>query len=76
MNTKENQIERQLQIEGMHCVGCANAVERALLSVRGVKRASVDIATRRAMVIKEESVRDEDLIAAVEKAGYTATAAK
>lgn len=76
MNTKKDRIERRLQVEGMHCIGCADAVERSLMSVRGVKKASVDILTRQANVIGDESVRDEDLVAAVENAGYAASVAE
>ena len=32
-------------IKGMHCANCSNAVTKAILSVSGVKDASVDLAS-------------------------------
>ncbi|MCK4393392.1 heavy-metal-associated domain-containing protein [Candidatus Bipolaricaulota bacterium] len=42
--------EQLLRIEGMTCAGCAQAVERALSQVRGVKTASVNLLTEEARV--------------------------
>lgn len=59
-----------LRIEGMHCAHCAVAVEKALLRVKGVRRASVSFATGRAAVEYDPSVPLEELRKAVERAGY------
>src|SRR5687768_953786 len=40
----------QLQIEGMTCASCVARVEKALLKVRGVSSASVNLATEKATV--------------------------
>ena len=62
-----------LQIEGMTCSSCAGRVEKALLAVPGVLSAEVNLATERAEVSLLGAVADQELMAAVEKAGYAAT---
>jgi len=58
-----------LAISGMTCGGCAGAVARALSAVPGVVEARVDVAGGRATVTG--AARAEDLISAVEAAGFT-----
>ncbi|MDZ7658267.1 heavy metal translocating P-type ATPase [Fodinibius sp.] len=64
-------MKESLQIEGMHCAGCANSVEKALSEVEGVSKASVNLATEKAFVEFEngEVTRDK-LKEAVQNAGY------
>nr|WP_314863780.1 heavy metal translocating P-type ATPase [uncultured Undibacterium sp.] len=59
-----------LKIEGMTCATCAARVEKALLGVSGVKKATVNLATEKASIEAEAGTRVDTLIAAVEKAGY------
>jgi Cu+-exporting ATPase len=62
-----------LAIEGMTCASCVRRVERALSRTPGVSEANVNLATERASVTyAPDATRIEDLIAAVEKAGYGA----
>lgn len=63
---------QELAIQGMTCASCVNRVEKALRQVPGVVSAEVNLATERAQ-IRSYAVSVEPLIAAVEKAGYTAT---
>ncbi len=63
---------KTLQIDGMHCAGCAQAVERALQAVEGVADAGVDLINERAFVDTSSDVSDAVLIAAVRAAGYKA----
>ncbi|MBB3260924.1 Cu+-exporting ATPase [Paraburkholderia bannensis] len=70
--------QTQLDIGGMTCASCAMRVERALAKVPGVTRASVNLATERATVETTVdphgvSALSQQLVAAVEKAGYEAT---
>jgi len=58
-----------LAIPGMTCGGCASAVARALSAVPGVVEARVDLAGGCATVTG--TARPEDLIRAVEAAGFT-----
>ncbi|MEI6171729.1 MAG: heavy metal translocating P-type ATPase [bacterium] len=64
---------KTLQIDGMHCASCAQAVERALRAVDGVAKASVDLVNERALVDVSDDVSDDVLITAVRAAGYKAT---
>ncbi|WP_336033260.1 heavy metal translocating P-type ATPase [Geodermatophilus sp. FMUSA9-8] len=55
----------------MTCASCANRIERKLNRLDGVT-ATVNYATEKARVDYADGVVPEDLVAAVEKAGYTA----
>ena len=62
-----------LPITGMTCASCANRIERKLNKLDGVS-ASVNYATEKATVDYDDAmVAPEQLIAAVEAAGYQAT---
>jgi P-type Cu+ transporter len=64
----------ELGITGMSCASCVAHVTQALKDVRGVEDASVNLATERATVRHDGSVVPNALIAAVESAGYEASA--
>ena len=61
-----------LDIEGMTCASCVGRVEKALRGVPGVAVANVNLASNQARIEALGSVRMQELIAAVKKAGYTA----
>ncbi|MFJ6908572.1 heavy metal translocating P-type ATPase [Streptomyces griseoluteus] len=65
----ENRVE--LLIGGMTCASCAARVEKKLNRMDGVS-ATVNYATEKAKVSFGDGVRVADLIAVVEKTGYTA----
>ena len=70
MSTPSENVE--LPIEGMTCASCANRIERRLNKVDGVV-ATVNYATERATVQYDPAtVEPEELIGAVEAAGYSA----
>ncbi|WDU61669.1 heavy metal translocating P-type ATPase [Pseudomonas poae] len=62
-----------LPIGGMTCASCAGRVERALGKVPGVQSVTVNLANERAHVEVLGQMDPGVLIAAVDKAGYTAT---
>jgi Cu+-exporting ATPase len=62
-----------LPISGMTCASCAGRVERALGKVPGVQSVSVNLANERAHIEVLGQMDPGVLIAAVDKAGYTAT---
>ncbi|HEX2774353.1 MAG TPA: heavy metal translocating P-type ATPase, partial [Micromonosporaceae bacterium] len=64
-----NQIE--LAIGGMTCASCAARIEKKLNRMDGVT-ATVNYATEKATVRYADTVRPDDLIATVEKTGYSA----
>ncbi|MEU0097912.1 heavy metal translocating P-type ATPase, partial [Streptomyces sp. NPDC006267] len=63
--------EAQLLIGGMTCASCAARVEKKLNRMDGVT-ATVNYATEKARVTFEEGLELADLVATVEKTGYTA----
>ena len=60
-----------LEVGGMTCASCAARVEKKLNKLEGVT-ASVNYATEKASVQVPEGLGAEELIAVVEKTGYTA----
>ncbi|RMF27130.1 MAG: copper-translocating P-type ATPase [Cyanobacteria bacterium J083] len=64
---------RQLQLQGMSCASCANAIERAIQGVQGVKEANVNFALEQATVTYDPSLTNlEEIQAAVARVGYSA----
>ena len=63
----------ELNIDGMTCASCVGRVERALNKVAGVKSVSVNLANERAHLELLGAVDPQTLIAAVSKAGYSAS---
>ena len=62
----------ELEIGGMTCASCAARIEKRLNKLDGVT-ASVNYATEKARVEFPADLRPTELVATVEKAGYTAT---
>ena len=80
MAQRINEIElksRQvnLSITGMTCSSCVGSIEKALNKIPGV-RAAVNLAMESAHVIAPLNISEEDLIAAINSAGYKATSFK
>ncbi|MBC6460154.1 heavy metal translocating P-type ATPase [Actinomadura sp. HBU206391] len=61
----------ELAIGGMTCASCANRIEKRLNKLEGVT-ATVNYATEKASVSFSGTVTPDDLIAQVEKTGYSA----
>ena len=62
----------ELSVGGMTCASCSRRVEKSLEKIDGV-RASVNYATGVAFADVDPDVTNEDLIAAIEKTGYSAS---
>lgn len=62
----------QLSVSGMTCASCVGHVTHALRNVPGVRDARVNLATERATIEHDAPLTLEDLVAAVEDAGYHA----
>ncbi|MFE1773975.1 heavy metal translocating P-type ATPase [Streptomyces sp. NPDC059008] len=71
MTTVTGERGIELQIGGMTCASCAARVEKKLNRMEGVT-ATVNYATEKAQVAYEGEVSVADLIATVERTGYTA----
>ncbi|RBY78900.1 heavy metal translocating P-type ATPase [Geodermatophilus sp. TF02-6] len=70
--TEPAPAEIELAIGGMTCASCAARIEKKLNRLDGVT-ATVNYATEKARVSSTGEVTPDDLIATVEKTGYTAT---
>ncbi|MEU1201129.1 heavy metal translocating P-type ATPase [Streptomyces sp. NPDC005813] len=68
-------VTTDLTVGGMTCAARVRRVERKLGRLDGVS-ATVDLATGRARVSHPPQTRPEDLVATIEKAGYTAVLAE
>jgi Cu+-exporting ATPase len=65
----------KFEVTGMHCSACSSAVEKALLSMPGVQRASVSLALHQAeVVISPGSTTEAQLIELIEDCGFDAKA--
>lgn len=70
MAANEGAIE--LGIQGMTCASCVGRVERTLSKVPGVTAVAVNLATERGRVEGDGALDVQALIAAIDKAGYSA----
>lgn len=62
-------------VEGIHCGGCINRVERSLKKLEGLIDARLNFTTRRlAVKFKPETLRAADIAAILERLGYQAHA--
>lgn len=62
--------QKTLEITGMTCAACANAVERSVAKVPGVVSPSVNFATEKLTVSYGKNTDFQQIIRAVEDAGY------
>ena len=67
------QQEITLDIVGMTCASCVSRVEKALYKVAGVSTVSVNLATEKATLTTTSEVAVDTLIAAIDRAGYSAS---
>ncbi|MGE5297549.1 MAG: heavy metal translocating P-type ATPase [Acidobacteriaceae bacterium] len=73
MNHEQPTDQKNLLLQGMHCASCAMLIERSLTQVPGVIKANVNFAAEKALInFDPQKTKTEDLIKAVEKAGYKA----
>ncbi|MFP5352503.1 MAG: heavy metal translocating P-type ATPase [Actinomycetota bacterium] len=68
--TREEAYERNFDVTGMTCASCARRVERTLAGLPGVQEATVNLALEKATVRGSAELIDDDLVGAVEAAGY------
>lgn len=65
------EISKTFLVAGMTCAACVKRVEDAILSIEGVERAAVNLATEKVRIAYlPGSVTESDIIHAVGKAGY------
>jgi copper chaperone len=62
----------EFQVTGMTCAHCEHAVSSEVSQIAGVDNVEVSAATGRLVITSSEPVADEQVLAAVDEAGYTA----
>lgn len=64
-------MKKNIRINGMHCAGCVNSVEKVLRNVEGVQKADVQLTTETAQIETEgDTFPMNQIRKAVEQAGY------
>ena len=66
---KKVTAKKVFNVEGIVCEKCKARAERYVNEINGIK-ATVDVKKKQMTVLMEKQVSDEEIIAAVEKAGY------
>lgn len=54
------------------CEGCANSIKKALGKLDGVGEVAVEVATQKVTVEHGANVSREDIVSALDRAGYSA----
>lgn len=62
----------KFQVRGMTCSHCEHAVSSEVGQIPGVQHVEVNAATGRLVITSSEPVADEQVLAAVDEAGYEA----
>lgn len=63
--------EIKLKIEGMHCAGCSNRLEKILNNVDGIESAKVSLKEKSADIkYNEEEVELNTILQEIEDAGF------
>jgi copper chaperone len=62
----------EFQVTGMTCSHCEHAVSGEVGQIAGVDNVEVSAATGRLVITSSEPVADEQVLAAVDEAGYAA----
>jgi copper chaperone CopZ len=62
-----------LQIEGMHCDGCAATIQALVEREAGVKAVSVLFKTSEARIYDPAATSEDRLVAAIERLGFRVT---
>lgn len=76
MKPTDNSTDKQLYaVQGMSCTSCAKHVEEVLMDLPRVQTAVVNLAAEQVEVSIEQGVeRSNEIIQAIEEAGYSAQA--
>lgn len=63
-------MEKLMVVEGMSCGHCSARVEKALMDLEGVTKASVNLETKEVKIQLSSDISDDLLRDAIEDAGY------
>ena len=68
-------MEKRVMIEGMTCMHCVGRVQKALEAIDGVT-ATVSLDEKKATIVSQKAIADDELVKAVSDAGYEVVAIK
>ena len=63
-----------LAVTGMHCGSCGILIDEVMEDVPGVRSSTTDVRAGRTTVEHDDAAHLDAIVAAVEEAGYTASA--
>lgn len=64
-------FEKEIIVEGMHCMHCAKKVEDTLAKIKGVKKVSVELESGKVKILSKVEI-DSDLVTkSIDSLGYT-----
>lgn len=72
MNETTNNQTTTVTAPEIVCGGCASSIKKALGNVKGVGEVEVDVPTKQVKVEHSESVSREEIVNALDRAGYSA----
>lgn len=64
------EMKKKVLIEGMSCQNCVRHVTEALSELEGISSVEVKLEEKLALIELLDTVKDEEIIAAVEEVGY------
>lgn len=70
--TSTGTVETSYAVTGMTCGHCESAVREEVSALAGVTAVDVSAATGRLVITSDAPLADEDVVAAVDEAGYQA----
>jgi len=66
-----------IKVEGMSCKMCTIAIKKSIKKIKGVKKVKASLKTKLAIVVTDDSVKPEELLKAIRRAGmYKGTVLK
>ena len=65
-------FEKEITVEGMHCGHCAKRVEEGLAKIKGVKKVTVDLESKKVKILSKVELDNQVILTTVENLGYVA----
>ncbi len=65
--------QTELNVPDITCGGCASSIKKALGSVQGINQVDVDINAKTLTVNHDEQLTRDDLVKAIDRAGFSAS---
>ncbi len=63
-------INKVFFIDGMHCEGCVNRVQKVLMSIPGVKKCDVSLEDKKASLVLSKDIPDSVFQEQLERIGF------